>query len=147
MRPERGYVSLVSVRSFSCFCAELPLILTVGIFVRLQGLGFYKPSLPPVLEDAVGRVVRRVPRRRKRRRRTRKRPGPASGCGLGKPWRGIVKGRRGTGSRGSHRHEVPRAPEVEATLESAAGLPSVAPARAEARGASPQARLALVRSG
>jgi hypothetical protein len=42
---------------------------------------------------------------------------------------------------------APRAPEVEAAPESAAGLPSSAPARAEARGASPQARLALVRSG
>jgi hypothetical protein len=42
---------------------------------------------------------------------------------------------------------VPRAPEVEAAPESAAGLPSAAPAGAEARGGSPQARLALVRSG
>jgi hypothetical protein len=42
---------------------------------------------------------------------------------------------------------APRAPEVEAAPESAAGLPSAALARAEARGASPQARLALVRSG
>jgi hypothetical protein len=42
---------------------------------------------------------------------------------------------------------APRAPEVEATLESAAGLPSAAPARAEAQGASPQAQLALVQSG
>jgi hypothetical protein len=42
---------------------------------------------------------------------------------------------------------VPRAPEVEAVPESAAGPPSVAPARAKAQGASPQARLALVRSG
>jgi hypothetical protein len=33
----------------------------------------------------------------------RKRPGPASGCGLGKPWRGAIGGRRGTGSRGSRR--------------------------------------------
>jgi hypothetical protein len=38
----------------------LPLILTVGISVRLQELGFYKPSLPPVPEDAVDRAVRRV---------------------------------------------------------------------------------------
>jgi hypothetical protein len=43
--------------------------------------------------------------------------------------------------------QAPRAPEVEAAPESAAGLPLAAPARAEARGASPQARLALVRSG
>ena len=42
---------------------------------------------------------------------------------------------------------APRAPEVEAAPESAARLPSAVPARAEARGASPQARLALVRSG
>jgi hypothetical protein len=42
---------------------------------------------------------------------------------------------------------APRAPEVEAVLESAAGLPSTAPARAEAQGASPQARLAVVQSG
>jgi hypothetical protein len=42
---------------------------------------------------------------------------------------------------------TPRAPEAEAAPESAAGLPSVVPMGAEARGASPQARLALVRSG
>jgi hypothetical protein len=41
----------------------------------------------------------------------------------------------------------PRALEVEAVPESVAGLPSAMPARAGARGASPQARLALVRSG
>ena len=50
MRPDLGYVSLVSVSSFSCFCAELPLILTVGISVRPQGLRIYKSSLPPVPE-------------------------------------------------------------------------------------------------
>jgi hypothetical protein len=42
---------------------------------------------------------------------------------------------------------APREPEVEAVPESAAGLPSAAPARVEARGGSPQARLALVWSG
>jgi hypothetical protein len=42
---------------------------------------------------------------------------------------------------------VPRAPEAEAAPESAAGQPSAAPARTEARRASPQARLTLVRSG
>jgi hypothetical protein len=36
------------------------LILTVGIFVRPQGLSFYKPDLPPVPEDAVDRAARRV---------------------------------------------------------------------------------------
>jgi hypothetical protein len=42
---------------------------------------------------------------------------------------------------------APWAPEVEAAPESAAGQPLAAPAGTEARGASPQARLALVRSG
>jgi hypothetical protein len=42
---------------------------------------------------------------------------------------------------------APRAPEAEAALESAAGQSSAAPAGTEAQGASPQARLALVRSG
>jgi hypothetical protein len=42
---------------------------------------------------------------------------------------------------------VPRVPEVGAALKSVAGQPLAAPAGTEARGASPQARLALVRSG
>jgi hypothetical protein len=42
---------------------------------------------------------------------------------------------------------APRAPEAEAALESAPGQSSAAPAGTEARGASPQARLALVWSG
>jgi hypothetical protein len=42
---------------------------------------------------------------------------------------------------------APRALEAEVAPESAAGQSSVAPAGTEARGASPQARLALVRSG
>jgi hypothetical protein len=48
------------------FCAELPLILTVGISVRLQGLGFYKPSLPPVPVDAMDRAARRVAAEKKK---------------------------------------------------------------------------------
>jgi hypothetical protein len=42
---------------------------------------------------------------------------------------------------------APRAPEAEAAPESAAGQSSAAPAGTEAQGASPQARLALLRSG
>jgi hypothetical protein len=42
---------------------------------------------------------------------------------------------------------APRAPEVGTAPKSAAGRTSAAPAGTEARGASPQARLALVRSG
>jgi hypothetical protein len=36
------------------------LILTVGIFVRPQGLRIFKPARPPVTEDAADRVVRRL---------------------------------------------------------------------------------------
>ena len=42
---------------------------------------------------------------------------------------------------------APRAPEVEAAPKLAAGQPSAAPAETGAQGASPQARLALPRSG
>jgi hypothetical protein len=48
--------------------------------------------------------------------------------------------------RGRAPPAAPRAPEAEAAPESAAGQSSAAPAGTEARGASPQARLALVRS-
>jgi hypothetical protein len=47
----------------------LPLILTVGISVRLQELGFYKPSLPPVPEDAVDRAARRVAAEKKKEKK------------------------------------------------------------------------------
>jgi hypothetical protein len=45
------------------------LILTIGISVRLQGLGFYKPSLPPVPEDAVDRAARRVATEKKKEKK------------------------------------------------------------------------------
>jgi hypothetical protein len=45
------------------------LILTVGKSVRLQGLGFYKPSLPPVPEDAVDRAARRVAAEKKKEKK------------------------------------------------------------------------------
>jgi hypothetical protein len=45
------------------------LILTVGISIRLQGLGFYKPSLPPVPEEAVDRATRRVAAEKKKEKK------------------------------------------------------------------------------
>jgi hypothetical protein len=50
----------------------LPLILTVGISVRLQELGSYKPSLPPVPEDTVDRAARRVAAEKKEKKDTEK---------------------------------------------------------------------------
>jgi hypothetical protein len=42
------------------------LVLIVEISVRLQELGFHKPSLPPVPEDAVDRATRRVAAEKKK---------------------------------------------------------------------------------
>jgi hypothetical protein len=50
----------------------LPLILTVGISVRLQELGCYKPSLPPVPEDAVDRAAWRVAAEKKKEKKDAK---------------------------------------------------------------------------
>jgi hypothetical protein len=43
------------------------LILIVGISIRLQELGFFKPSLPPVPEDVVDRAARRVAMEKKKK--------------------------------------------------------------------------------
>jgi hypothetical protein len=45
------------------------LILTVGISVRLQGLGFHKPSLPQVPKDAVDQAARRVAAEKKKEKK------------------------------------------------------------------------------
>jgi hypothetical protein len=50
-------------------CVRLPLVLTAEIFVRPQELGFHKPSLPPVLEDAVDRAARRVAAEKKKEKK------------------------------------------------------------------------------
>jgi hypothetical protein len=232
-------------------CVRLPLILTVGISVRLQELGCYKPSLPPVPEDAVDRAARRVAAEKKkekkdakkararermrardaleRRRRRQERdglprePSPETpdddddedddmaarlglspdlrlGKGsLSQPPSGLAPSVSEAGTSGSwfeeqgqaegvldplteavevtsgsranlpvsqerslvsavqevdpwavvtaHGQAVPPAPEVGTAPKSAAGRTSAAPAGTKARGASPQARLALVRSG
>jgi hypothetical protein len=59
MCPDHGYVSLVSIRSFSCTapcCLRFPLLGSL----LFQGLSFYKPSLLRVPEDAVDRAAWRV---------------------------------------------------------------------------------------
>jgi hypothetical protein len=239
-------------------CVRLPLILTVGISVCLQELRFYKPSLPPVPEDAVDRAAPRVAAEKKkekkdaekararermrardaleRRRRRQERDGlprepspetpdddddddddedddmaarlglnPDLRLGQGsssQPPSGLAPSVSRAGTSGSRSEEqgqaegvldplaelvevtpgsradlpvsqerslvpavqevdpravvtvhgqavppAPRAPEVGTAPKPAAGRTSVAPAGTEARGASLQARLALVRSG
>jgi hypothetical protein len=60
MRPEFGCMSLVSVRSFFFLVSDCPWFSQSRPFVRLQEPGSHKPSLPPVPEDVVDRVARRV---------------------------------------------------------------------------------------
>jgi hypothetical protein len=60
MRPDRGCVSLVSIRSFFLLASDCPRFSQPRLFVCLQEVGHHKPSLPPVPEDAVDRAVRRV---------------------------------------------------------------------------------------
>jgi hypothetical protein len=60
MRPDRGCVSLVSVRSFFLLASDCPWFSRPRLFVCLQEVGYHKPSRPPVPEDAVDRAARRV---------------------------------------------------------------------------------------
>jgi hypothetical protein len=53
-------------------CVRLPLVLIAEISVRLQELGFHKPSLPPVPEDAVDRAARRVAAKKKKEKKDAK---------------------------------------------------------------------------
>jgi hypothetical protein len=53
-------------------CVRLPLVLTAETSVRLQELGFHKPSLPPVPEDAVDRAARRVAAEKKKEKKDAK---------------------------------------------------------------------------
>jgi hypothetical protein len=48
------------------------LVLTVGISVHLQELGCYKPSLPPIPEDAVDRAARRLAAEKKKEKKDAK---------------------------------------------------------------------------
>jgi hypothetical protein len=60
MRPDRGCVSLVSVRSFFLLASDCPWFSQPRLFVCLQEVEHHKPSLPPVPEDAVDRAAWRV---------------------------------------------------------------------------------------
>jgi hypothetical protein len=94
MRLDRGCVSLVSVRSFFLLASDCPWFSQPRLLVCLQGVEHHKPFLPPVLEDAVDRAARRVAAEKRKEKRTRRRLGPASGCGLGAPWKSSVVDKR-----------------------------------------------------
>jgi hypothetical protein len=51
---------LVSIRSFFLLASDCPQFSQPRLFACLQEVGFHKPSLPPVPEDAVARAAWRV---------------------------------------------------------------------------------------
>jgi hypothetical protein len=72
MRPERGCMSLVSVRSFFFLVSDCPWFSQSRLSIRLQELEFHKPYLPPVPEDAVDRAARRVAAEKKKEKKDAK---------------------------------------------------------------------------
>jgi hypothetical protein len=60
MHPDRGCVSLVSIRSFFLLASDCPRFSQPRLFVCLHEVGHHKPSLSPVPEDAVDQAARRV---------------------------------------------------------------------------------------
>jgi hypothetical protein len=50
-------------------CVGLPLVFTVGISIHLQEVGWHKPSLPRVPQDAVDRAARRVAAEEKKKKK------------------------------------------------------------------------------
>jgi hypothetical protein len=81
------------------------LVLTVEISVRLQELGFHKPSLPPVPEDAVDRAARRAAAEKKMEKKDAKKARAREGM-----WaRDALERRR----RKQERDGLPREPSPE----------------------------------
>jgi hypothetical protein len=76
MRPDRGCVSLVSVHSFFLLVSDCPWFSQPRLFVRLQEVGFHKPSLPPVPEDVVDRAARRVAAEKRKEKKDTKKARP-----------------------------------------------------------------------
>jgi hypothetical protein len=72
MRPDRGCVSLVSVRSFFILASDCPWSLRSRLFICLQEVGCHKPSRPWVPEDAVDRAAWRVAAEEKKKKKDAK---------------------------------------------------------------------------
>jgi hypothetical protein len=83
MRPERGYVSLVSVRS-SYFAPSCLQFLPSGFPFVSRGWGFTSPPCRQSRRTRWTEPRGGSPRRRRRRRRTQKRPGPRADAGSGR---------------------------------------------------------------
>jgi hypothetical protein len=72
MRPDHGCVTLVSVRSFLLLASGCLWSLRSVFSIRLQEVGWHKPSRPWVPEDAVDRAARRVAAEKKKKKKDAK---------------------------------------------------------------------------
>jgi hypothetical protein len=72
MRPDRGCVCLVSVRSFFLLASDCPWSLRSRLFICLQEVGCHKPSWPRVPEDTVDRAAWRVAAEEKKKKKDAK---------------------------------------------------------------------------
>jgi hypothetical protein len=86
----------------------LPLVLTAEIFVRLQELGFHKPSLPPVPEDAVDRAAWRVAVEKKKEKKDAKK---ARARERVRAWDALERRRRKQERDGLPREPSPETPD------------------------------------
>jgi hypothetical protein len=107
MRLDQGCVTLVSVRSFLLHTSGCSWLLRLGFFPPFFRRWGGTSSPCHGSQRTRWTEQRGGSPRRRRRRRTRRRPGPASGGGLGTPWRSTVASRRGKDSQGSHRRRHP----------------------------------------
>jgi hypothetical protein len=69
MRPDQGCVTLVSVCFFLSLASGCSWFLRLGFFPLLQEVGWHKPSLPRVQQDAVDRAARRVAAEEKKKKK------------------------------------------------------------------------------
>jgi hypothetical protein len=69
MRPNRGCVTQVSARSFPLHTSGCSWFLRPGFSPLLQEVGWHKPSLPRVPQDALDRAARRVAAEEKKKKK------------------------------------------------------------------------------
>jgi hypothetical protein len=72
MRPDRGCVPLVSVRSFFLLASDCPWSLRSRLLICLPEVGCHKPSRPRVPEDAMDRAARWVASEEKKKKKDAK---------------------------------------------------------------------------
>jgi hypothetical protein len=90
------------------YCIGSLLVLTVGIFLRLQEVGWHKPSLPQVPQDAVDRAARRVAAEEKKKKKDAEK---ARACERMRARDALGKLRRRQEREGLPREPLPETPD------------------------------------